>query len=47
MDAQDIRNLSEAYNQVHQLDEAVKGQNSDLRRAASSERQTEKPPHQK
>ena len=47
MDAQDIRNLSEAYNQVHQLDEAVKGQNSDLRRAASSERQTEKAAHSK
>jgi hypothetical protein len=47
MDAQDIRNLQEAYNQVHQVDEAVKGQDTDLRRAASSERQTEKAAHSK
>ena len=47
MDAQDFRSLSEAYNQVRKLDEAVKGQDSDLRRAASSERQTEKAAHSK
>ena len=47
MNSQDIRNLQEAYDQVRQLDEAVKGQDSDLRRAASSERQTEKAAHSK
>ena len=47
MNAQDFRSLQEAYNQVRQLDEAVKGQDSDLRRAASSERQTEKAAHSK
>ena len=47
MNAQDFRRLQEAYNQVHQVDEAVKGQDTDLRRAASSERQTEKAAHSK
>ena len=47
MNAQDFRSLQEAYSQVYELDEAVKGQDSDLRRVASSERQTEKAAHSK